>query len=306
MEYQLSSSDLPYDVFKEDGNKIKSQYADALQWLKGLGLPAIESRLGKYKKVIDNFGENLELSKDDVSAEKTFHEFLNAHMEAVEVIRIYNTLSHHDFLEFSEQLKKVTAGQAFRNVSKNDPSRDFMFELTTASRFINGGFEVKLNHLADIVAVKKGFPKIFVECKRIRSPKRIQDNVKKANEQLKKRIASDKSKLCKGIIALNVNELINPENDMSVVNNVGDLQRMSSKLLESFVQSNERNLESKKFNKCLGVLIEATMEGYTIDSDAHRTINCRGAKLYQYENSNSDEKLVKEIGMLISNQNIVQ
>jgi hypothetical protein len=48
------------------------------------------------------------------------------------------------------------------------------------------------------------------------------------------------------------------------------------------------------------------MEGYSIDSDAHGLINCRGAKLYQYENSNSDEKLVKEIGMLISNQNFVQ
>lgn len=83
MEFQLSNGDLPYDVFKEVGNKIKSQYAEALEWLKGLGLPAIESRIGKYKKVINNFGENLELAKDDVLAEKTFHEFLNAHMEAV-------------------------------------------------------------------------------------------------------------------------------------------------------------------------------------------------------------------------------
>ena len=49
-----------------------------------------------------------------------------------------------------------------------------MFELTKASRFINAGFEVQFNHLADIVAVKEGFPKIFIECKRIRSPKRVQ------------------------------------------------------------------------------------------------------------------------------------
>jgi hypothetical protein len=217
MESHLSAGDLPYDVFKEDEKKVKAQYAEALEWLKELGLPAVESRLGKYKKVIDNFLVKLQLSKDDVSDEKTIHEYLNAHMEAAEVVRIFNSLSNRNFFEFSEQLKKVTAGQPFRNVSKHDPSRDFMFELTTASRFINGGFEVQLNQLADVVAVKEGFPKIFVECKRIRSPKRVKDNVKKANEQLKKRIALDKSKLCKGIVALNVNELINPDNDMKKI-----------------------------------------------------------------------------------------
>jgi hypothetical protein len=297
--------DLPFNVYKGEGEKVIDQYADALEWMKGLGLPALESRLGRYKKLINNLGEDLKLSKNDTSAGNTFHEFLNAHMEVAEVIRIFNTLSHRDFYEFSEQLKKVTAGQPFRNISKNDPSRNFMFELTTASRFINAGFEVQLNHLADIVVVKKDFPKMFVECKRITSLKRVQANVKKANEQLKKRIHSDKSQLCRGIVFLNVNELINPDNAMSVVNNVHDLQKMSSKLLESFVRANVRDLETKKFNKCLGVFIEATMEGYAMGVKEHHTINCRGAKFYQYENYKSDAKLLNRLSLLISNQDLV-
>ena len=297
--------DLPFDIYKENGSKLTLQYEEALIWLKGLGLPAFESRLGKYKKIIDNFEGNLKALDDEISAEKTFHEYLNAQMEAAELIRIYRSLSNRDFAEFSEQLKKVTAGQPFRNASKQDPSRDFAFELTVASRFINAGFDVQLNQLADIVAVKNGYPKLFLECKRIKSDKRVQENVKKANEQLKKRIASERSKLCRGIVAINVTEIINPDNDMNVVSNVHELQSVSSTLLEAFVRNNERNLETKKFNKCLGVLVESTMQGYSIENGGHNTINCRGAKLYQYQNQSSDASLVRDIGLLISNQNIV-
>jgi len=301
MAFELSTGDLPFDIFQEDGEKIKTQYIEALEWLKSLGLPVIGTRLGKYKKVIESFGENAKILKDDFSAEKIFHEFLNAHMEAVEVIRIYKTLLHRDFSEFSDQLKKVAAGQAFRNRSK-DSSRDFMFELTTASRFIKSGFEVQLNQLADVVVIKEGFPKIFVECKRIKSQKKIRENVKKANEQLKKRISLDKSSLCKGVVALNVNELINPDNDMIGIDSVGNLQRMSSGLLESFVEVNKSSLEAKGFNKCLGVLVEATMQGYYV-SGRCSIINCRGAKFYQYKKANA--KLVRDISMLISNQNVM-
>ncbi|EHW0655868.1 TPA: hypothetical protein ACN310_004601 [Vibrio parahaemolyticus] len=302
----MYSKDLPFDIFRENGEKFLAEYDEALEWMKGLGLPAIESRLGKYKIIVENFGENLDLTKDDVASEQLFHEFLNAQMEIAETIRIFHSLSNRDFDEFSQQLKKVTSGQPFRNASKSDPSRDFLFELTMASRFIVGGFEVQLNQIADIVAVKDGFPKLFLECKRIKSEKRIQDNVKKANEQLKKRIAADKSKQCRGLAALNVNDLINPENDMIIVEDVNDLQRLSSNSLANFVTKNERNLESKKTNKHLGILVEATMQGYIIESGVHSTINCRGAKLYQYNNSNADSLTLSKVGELISNQNITR
>jgi len=293
------------NIIKEDTNKIYDKYNDALEWLNGLGLPAKRSRFGDYKKIFDNYPASAESSIDNTSFENALNPFLNAHLEISEIIRIYDTLSNRDYSEFSDQLKKITSGQIFRDSLKHDPSRDFSFELTMAARFINGGYEVKLDDIADIVVTKDGSPKIFVECKKVTSLKRIKANVKKANEQLKKRMTRDSSKLCRGLVALNVSALINPQNNTTVVNDANQLQEKLKVLLSDFCNNNEMNFSAKKSNKCLGVLVEATLAGYEIKGNDQNIIIGRGTQLLRYEHSNSDIQLIDEIGSKVSNQRVL-
>jgi hypothetical protein len=291
--------------FKENTNKIYDKYNDAIEWLERLGLPAKNSRFGNYKKIFDNYSSKVKSSIEITSFKSDLNPFLNAHLEISEIIRIYDTLSDRDHSEFAEQLKKITSGQVYRDSLNHDESRDFSFELAMAARFINGGYEVQLNDLADIVVIKEGNPKIFVECKRVTSLKRVKANVKKANEQLKKRMADDKSKLCRGLVALNVSALINPKNITTVVDDVNQLQEMLNVLLSDFCYKNEINFSAKKSNKCLGVFTEATLAGYEIKGRVQNIIIGRGAQLLRYEHSTSDIQLIDEIGSKVSNQKVM-
>jgi len=292
-----------YDIYEEEGQKCGELFSQATEWLSSLGLPYSKTRFGQYKRVIENFES--EIDKDDDGAFKTrLYDFLNAHSELTEIVRIYNDVSKYSFSDYIDQLKKVTSGQAFRNVSANDQSRDFSFELTMAARFIRGGFEVSLNQLADIVAKRDDTPKIYVECKRIKSLAKVSKNIKKANEQLKNRLQREKSSFPRGLVAINVNDLINPNNDMLVVSNIDSLQKFNSDNLNQFVIEQEENFKAKKFSKSLGVFCEHIDQAFIHDRNPAAVANCRGVKLYQYATKSQDLDVIQKLAESLSNQNI--
>jgi len=295
--------DYAFNVYEEEGGKLVELYSEATEWLTSIGLPYSKSRFGKYQKVIENYGAGID--KDDEWTVKTkLYEFLNAHAEITEIVRIFNELNTYGFRNYIEQLKKVTSGQAFRNVSAKDQSRDFSFELTMAARFIRGGFEVSLNQLADVVAKREDTPKIYVECKRIKSLSKVPTNIKKANEQLKKRLSQDSSSYPRGLVAINVNDLLNPNNDMIVVDNIQNLQKLNSKNLNRFVIDHEDDFNAKRFNKCLGVFCEHIDQAFIHDRTPAAVANCRGVKFYQYPAKGIELGTIDKLVSSLSNQSI--
>jgi len=292
-----------YEIYEEEGKKIGELYLQATEWLSSIGLPYSKSRFGKYKRILDDFGTDID--KGDDGAFKTrLYEFLNAHAEVTEIVRIYNELCEYSFTDYIDQLKRVTSGQAFRNVSAKDQSRDFAFELTMAARFIRGGFEVKLNQLADVIAKREDTPKIYVECKRIKSLSKVATNIKKANEQLKKRLSLDKSSFPRGLVAINVNDLINPNNNMMLIENVESLQRINSDNLNQFVQEHEGNFNAKRFSKNLGVFCEHIDQAFIHERTPPAVANCRGVKFYQYPASASELDIISKLATSLSNQSV--
>lgn len=292
--------DIKFDTYVHEAKKLTDQYLLAMDWMTSLGMPFSKTRFGEYKRTIDLFS-NGDFDNEKES-EELFHKLLNAHGEVSEIVRIHDQLKDNDGGDFIEQLKKVTGGQEFRNISSKDQSRDFSFELSMAARFIKGGFEVVLNKLADIEATKNGCHKVYVECKRIKSRSKISSNVKKANEQLRKRISRDRSSQSRGLVAINVNELINPNNSMIVSPTTDSFQVFNSRNLDRFVVDNERDINSNKFNKCLGVFCEQSDQAIIYERDPLAIANCRGAKLYQYINKGKDLELLKLLAINLANQ----
>jgi hypothetical protein len=299
----MKLNELPYDVYVEEGEKIGQLYLQATEWLTSIGIPYSKTRFGKYKKVLDHF--DADIDKGDEEAFKArLHEFLNAHAEVTEIVRIYNELSEYTFTDYIDQLKKVTSGRTFRNISAKDQSRDFAFELTMAARFMRGGFTVNLNHLADVVAKREDTPKIYVECKRIKSLSKIKANIKKANQQLKTRLNQDRSNLPRGLVAINVNDLINPNNNMMVIENIDKLQKINSHNLNQFVQDNVESFNAARFSKNLGVFCEHVDQAFIFDRTPVAVANCRGVTLYQYHNNGNEIELINKLANSLSNQTI--
>lgn len=297
--------ELDYDIYVEEGKKIEGLYSQATDWLDSIGLPYSKTRFGKYKKDIQRFYSDINKKNENENEIKAeFHSFLNAHSEITEIIRIYNDVSKSEQYDYIDQLKKVTSGQPFRNNTANDNSRDFAFELTMAARFIRSGFEVNLNQLADVVAKREDTPQIYVECKRIKSLSKVAKNIKKANEQLKRRLARENSKLPRGLVAINVNDLINPNSNMFVVDSIERLQNFNSENLNQFVIDHEMEFNTKKFNKVLGVFCEQINQAFLFDREVPAVANCRGVKFYQYSTNEPDINLIEMLAKDLANQNL--
>lgn len=148
------------DLFKHDGLKILERYQESFDWLSSIGLPFSKSRYGRYKQIIEQFAYKFdEINKENF--EQKLYEFLNAHLEVTELIRIKNSFENSLHADFIEKLKKVTSGSLFRNQSRQDQSRDYSFELSVATRFLNAGYSVDISHMADVVTIVNN-RKIFI------------------------------------------------------------------------------------------------------------------------------------------------
>ncbi|MCR8924336.1 hypothetical protein NO559_16295 [Dasania sp. GY-MA-18] len=297
MQYE----EIPFNHYLKDGEETLIRYEESCDWLESLGFNYKASRYNQYKDSIDNLSNVLEGSPSDSDLEKSFHAYLNAYAEAIDLIRVKSAMDGADFDSFKDRLKKVVSGSAFRNSSMKDQSRNFLFELNIAARFISGGYEVDLNHKADLVTFV-GDTKLYVECKRIRSINKVSSNIKKANSQILNRLKNDKSSKSRGMIAINVNDILNPDNDMVVTESVEDLHRLNSEHLNQFVEFHEDKLKPKESKKTIGVFCEYINQAMVNEKDEIKACNCRGGKLYQYREGGINEKLVREIAQNIANQ----
>lgn len=158
--------------FNHQLEDLISMYARACHWLQEIGFDYSINRYGIYEKVFARFismnnGEGVE---DDLHNFKK--QFDNAYLEVNEIVRVHNNLKRIEKKQFYEQIKTVCSGQEFRGVSSNDQARDFLFELSIASRFIKAGFDVSLIGVCDVVVQVNDDVTLFVECKRIKSEKK--------------------------------------------------------------------------------------------------------------------------------------
>ena len=297
--------ELPYKEFIVKGNQVIKEYEEACGWIESLGLPYGRGRFGLYHELIKNSLKNIRDAENSDEKLNEFLKYLNSYAEATELIRLKNSFSSRKHEEYIDKLRQVTSGQPFRNSSKSDSSRSYGFELSIAARLINAGYKTDINQIADIVSKING-RNVYFECKRIKSAKKLRERVKSANLQLKKRLLKDKSTGARGIAALNVTDILNPQYNFVVADSNEEIKKSHSNQMNEFVISNETLLKTKASKKILGVICEYSLYGYVRNEKPFDIINCRGIKFLQYDNRPLSDKIVSEIAERISNQNIIK
>jgi len=174
-------------------------YRETCEWFSSIGFEWADTRYGIYENHFAKFEELAELKGASSVDIEIKHAFDNAYLEANEIVRVYSDLRQFEHTQFYEQLRKALSGQEYRGRVDNDQARDFLFELSTATRFLRAGCEVELSEVCDIVAeIPEGT--IFIECKRMKSVNKIAKNIKKASEQIKKRIGKKPSTKLMGMV----------------------------------------------------------------------------------------------------------
>ena len=290
------------EKFIENSKEVERSYIEACEWIQSLGIDYKKTRFGIYEKDMEAFVAGKDQVEGDEDSKERIREFLNANMEAVELIRIKTAFEESDTGQLLENIKKMTGGQKFRNSSKADQSRDFAFELGVATRFIRAGYEVDLKSISDLVVTIDG-RNLYVECKRLKSYSQFEKRAKEANKQIRRRIEQDRSSKSRGLIALNVTDVVNANAGVIVTDHVDKYRENSAAIMKDFVLEEKPKLSSKHHRKCLGVLTEFTTQGVVVSDDI-AFVNIREGNILEYPLKQNEKEFLDSFWPKLGGQNI--
>lgn len=295
----LTLEAFPHSTLVKEGEELARQGREAVEWLRTLGVSTPADRYHGYVRALELFGK---LHGDSSAIIKRFDTFVNANAELYELIRVHNALLQVDSQSYLDTLKRISQGQPFRHLAENDPGRDYLFEMSIASRLLNAGHEVDLNQIADIVAQVNG-RKIYIEAKRIKSSGKLASRVSEANKQLKKRLAQDSSSTSRGIVAVNITDVISPDCATVIVHEQARLREQHSRVFNGFITENPELFHKGEQTKCLGVFIESSWQGLISERDTElKLFFCRGATFKMYRVTQSEKDYVRDFIPNLANQ----
>ncbi|MEQ4659637.1 hypothetical protein AB7Z54_20935 [Providencia manganoxydans] len=160
-------------------------FADAIDWLKSIGIRISSDRLNTTLKLYNN-SKKTDLTPDEVWAISDLDD----------IIHIYNEFKDQNLpKEIIDIIEKIPSGKIFLSEEKidgsSDKGRDFCFELNIISLFSkmgalpkfesNAEFNIELSWLGEHIA------NIFFECKRPKISNSIRRNTIDSMKQIEKR-----------------------------------------------------------------------------------------------------------------------
>ena len=182
MRYSLES-----DLTLKTKVEVECELLQATKWISEvLKIDHRNTRLGQYLKYLEG--------KEKLDSLADLQKYSMTAREIEDLLRVFQAFIDDQQPMLKDKIETTISGQTFRyNAAQeeNDASRDYLHELAVAARFKNNGLVVDISEECDVV-VEYRDKKIFIECKRIKSPKQLEKRYKKAERQLIKRFGIHK------------------------------------------------------------------------------------------------------------------
>jgi len=217
-------------------------------WLENIRISTSNNRFDKiynlYEKIVQHHKTK---SFDRLFEENDKLELGIALNESFSFINIYRAFKDEkDHILPRSKLRKMLDGPYYtwdeNSTENNIEGRNILFELETAAFFKIAGIEII--GFDDNDFNFEGI-KFNVQCKRIFSEKRIQDNINEAVCQFTKRMAIKPN--LKGIICLSIDKLIGLEESLLKVKNINEIKDVLGRVVLNFTNK-YRHLCNKIIN----------------------------------------------------------
>ncbi|GAA6153331.1 hypothetical protein [Pseudoteredinibacter isoporae] len=212
-------------------------FLKSMDWIKkDLDINLSSGRANSYLKTFADWGEH-----GYKSPNFDFLDFMNSLFEIESFISVYKAFQFTpkcQLQNIKSKMQKAVYGPTYlaNETPQSNEARNFMFELLTASR-------LHLPHLLSTcilssksdTGVEFEGKKIWVECKRITSQKKLEKNIKVASSQLEKQIKNSPGSLNRGLIALDLTPITIPNDEMLVGQNEADLKEKINQLMNNTI-----------------------------------------------------------------------
>lgn len=277
-------------------------YIAAIAWMDSLGLDVNRGRLSHYRQIIGYWKDAYKTATIE-EAQKAFPDFVNAMREIEDFVSVFRAFWREPKSNLSlirDKIEKSIGGPAdlIKENSKSNVSRNFLFEAVTAAKAHqpSRGVAAILNADSDTgIAVDN--KKIWIECKRLSSAKKIEANVKDASSQLEKVIRRKIGSGHKGIVALDVSKLFNPGDKIYPKKNDLELVSSINQMMDNFIEEKSKYWEkiySRRSRSIIGTIIRFSFMSVSEDRNLLVTTSQWGLNPRQGV-SDADERVLMNL-----------
>lgn len=242
---------------------IYEKYSDALKWMHDIGVTIGPGRTSHYEKIVKYWKDSYRTANEEEGRE-VLPDFVSSMFEIHDFIDIYESfksISPEHLTAIIAKLQKAVNGPINTpdESSKSTTARNFLFEALMAAKAHqpSKGVEAMLDAESD-TGIKINNRKIWVECKRITTLSKVEANSGKASSQLetilKKQIGSGH----RGIVALDISKILNPEGKIFVSNNDPELLDSIDRLMDNFIKEYSKiwqRVYIRRNKKIIGTII---------------------------------------------------
>lgn len=237
--------------------EINEDIEKAADWLNDMGLNFLKTRIGEYRK---NVGILVDLHEKGNYEEmnRLYPTLVNSLYEASEWMKIYRGLGFLQNQSLVKKLRDFLKGPEWvideKISSASNRPRNIAFELLIASGIATNGIEPDFTTHSDI-AFPLESKNILVECKRPQSLSAIDKNIKLAAKQLKRRFQSNIRPNVRGIVAVDISKVGNPDFKILETPNTESLNSYLMATVTSFIDSFGYIWNRIKHRKIIGLLV---------------------------------------------------
>lgn len=230
---------------------------EACAWLESLGINYSPTRIGRYKAIFSALARHqLAGTLSSFHDEFTFEAWVNAAHEVAEIVRMFEGLTGNSDPDLTNRLQEALKSHELYVLDTQDRSgRDFSFELSTAAKFARCGYAIDFGHEADLKVAIDSYT-FFVECKRLKSQKKVQRRIKDGLDQLHKRyVKSEDPQNTRGLLALSIGRTVNPGLGFLEGNSPESIGEKAFKHNVAFIERYKSYWQTKLDRRTLGVAV---------------------------------------------------
>lgn len=242
---------------------IAQEYNAAIDWMATLGIKVSPGRTTHYAKIIE-YWKDAYKSASENEAKDALPSFVSSVFEVHDFIDIYNAFKNEPIDNLGGLRNKLEKGvngpiNSADETSKSTSARNYIFEALMAARSHHPcrGVHAILNADSD-TGISIDGKKLWIECKRISSASKIEANIKDASNQLEKILSKKQGSGNRGIVAIDVTKILNPNSDLYVQKNDNTLIESIDRMMDQFINSNSSQWEkvySRRNKKIIGTII---------------------------------------------------
>jgi hypothetical protein len=239
--------------------EIAADYEAAVSWLATVGFPVERGRLADYKKIVSRLAEDVPTQGwGDLSDPIRQDSVCTALLEVRELISIYRGLFGISDPAATRDIRLYFKGpfspaRELPHASSNR-ARNIGFELYLNALFAYAGYKPAYGTNADLSFTHQN-QAFFLEAKRPTNAKAAEDLIDEANKQLSRRLKDLRSHKAKGIIALDLTKVINPDNKVILVSNEDHLHNLMYNEDRRQIDALSMIWHRKKHKRVVGVLL---------------------------------------------------